>query len=108
MYTEKSIASDGSASDTKNKQVEEFSDFPYGGGERYIEDIHAFCKTNSPGYRLETMSTPAGDLTVCRVEFGGSTSWYSDKVPFGLVKEITHYPGILYSHLDLISFNGCK
>jgi len=57
----------------------------------YIKNLPTFCK-NVSGFdwsgKLERVQTPAGDFTACRIERPNYQAWYSNEIPFGLVKEV--------------------
>jgi hypothetical protein len=60
----------------------------------YINDINSFCRSGDSGeftLKLESLITPAGTFTTCKVETNNYTAWYSDVVPFGLVKELQKF-----------------
>ncbi len=54
----------------------------------YIQDIRSFC--NSKNMKIVNLKTPAGDFTACKIQHTDKKiSWYSDQIPFGLLKTVT-------------------
>jgi hypothetical protein len=72
----------------------------------YIEDIVAFCKQQDrwPTRRmtLETLELPIGQFETCRVEGPKSIHWFSDRVPFGWIKERLNHADSSFAEQQII------
>lgn len=77
----------------------------------YVADTVAFCQSminNGRQAQLEFIPTAARDFYACRVTDYTTTYWYSDEVPFGLVKgedRRTGDPGTIYRSFEITEFS---